>query len=198
MPILLSTGFGTLSEIDTAVRIIEEAGNRQIVLLHCVSMYPPEDRQINLNNIDTLRMAYSYPIGFSDHTIGFSIAIAAAAKGAWVIEKHFTLDKAMFGWDHGISADLMEMKTIVKESKRVHEALGTNKIVANEDKEKREAFRRSIVTSREIKKGEIFKEDMIDYKRPGDGIEPGYIKLLIGRAAKRDIGCDEVIKMDDF
>ncbi|MEW5767135.1 MAG: N-acetylneuraminate synthase family protein [bacterium] len=198
LPIVLSTGLSRLSEIDKAIQTIEEAGNNKIVILHCVSLYPPEDRQVNLNNIDTLRTAYPYPIGFSDHTIGFSIPLAAVAKGACLIEKHFTLDKNMFGWDHKVSADFMEMKIIVKESKRICQALGTHRVMVNEDEERLKAFRRSIVAAREIKKGEIFKEDMLDFKRPAEGIAPGYVDFIIGKAAKRDIEYDEIINKEDF
>ena len=105
-PVVLSTGLGTLAEIDQAVRAIEETGNRRIVLLHCVSNYPPDDSDVNLRNIDMLRDNYpDYPVGFSDHTIGTAIPLAAVARGAAVIEKHFTLDKGMEGWDHKVSAD---------------------------------------------------------------------------------------------
>lgn len=198
LPILLSTGLSTLGEIDKAIQTIENAGNNKIIILHCVSLYPPKDTQVNLNNIDTLRSAYPYPIGFSDHTIGFSIPLAAVAKGACIIEKHFTLDKNMFGWDHKVSADFEEMKIIVSESKRIHKALGSYRRVVNEDIERIKAFRRSIVATRKIKKGEIFTEDMITFKRPAEGIEPGYMNFIIGKTAKRDIEYDEIIRMEDF
>jgi N-acetylneuraminate synthase len=198
LPMLLSTGMGTREEIGRAVETIEKAGNDRIVLLHCVSLYPPQDIQVNLNNIDTLRAKYPYPIGFSDHTIGFSIPLAAVAKGACVIEKHFTLDKSMFGWDHKASADFEEMKIIVSESKRIQKALGSHEILVEEDREKIKAFRRSIVAKRNIRRGEVFKEDMLDFKRPAEGIEPGEIGSIIGKSAKRDIEYDETIKAGDF
>lgn len=198
LPVVLSTGFSPLSEIDKAIKTIEDAGNSKIVILHCVSLYPPEDTKVNLNNIDTLKRAYPFPVGFSDHTIGFSIPLAAVAKGACIIEKHFTLDKSMFGWDHKVSADYQELKIIVSESKRIQKALGGYRIVVNEDKERIEAFRRSIVAARKIKKGEVFKEDMLDFKRPAEGIEPGYVNFIVGKTAKRDIEYDEIVKKEDF
>ncbi len=198
LPIVMSTGLSTLSEIDRAVRRIEEAGNNELIILHCVSLYPPEDNQVNLNNMETLRKNYSYPVGFSDHTLGFSISLAAVAKGACIIEKHFSLDKNMFGWDHKISADFDELKTIVNESVRIHKAIGSYRIAVNEDDERIKAFRRSIVAARKIKRGEIITKDMLDFKRPAEGIEPGYIDFIIGKTAKRDIEYDEIIKIEDF
>ncbi len=198
LPVVLSTGLSTLGEIDKAIETIENTGNNKIVILHCVSMYPPDDNHVNLNNIDTLRVAYQYPIGFSDHTLGFSIPLAAVVKGACVIEKHFTLDKNMFGWDHKVSADFEEMKIIVNESKRVQKALGDYRIVVNESAERIKAFRRSIVAARKINAGEVFTEEMIDYKRPAEGLEPGFISILLGKKARRDIEYDEIIEMEDF
>lgn len=197
-PIVLSTGLSTLSEIDKAVRTIESTGNSNLVLLHCVSLYPPDDCQVNLNNMDTLRKIYPYPVGFSDHTLGYSIPLAAVAKGACVIEKHFTLDKDMFGWDHKVSADFQEMKIITSESKRIQKALGTSRIVVNENEERIAAFRRSIVAGQKIKKGTVITEDMLDFKRPAEGIEPEYVRFIVGKTAKRDIEYDELIKMEDF
>ena len=126
-PILLSTGFATLEEIDRAVGIIEAQGNRNIVLLHCVSLYPPEDHEVNLNNMDMLCAAFGYPVGFSDHTLGTEVSLAAIARGAVVLEKHFTLDKSMFGWDHHMSADPEELAVICRGAERIHAALGSSR-----------------------------------------------------------------------
>ena len=122
---MISTGLSTLEEIDRAVRTIEEAGNRRIVILHCVSIYPPDDAQVHLRNMDMLRDNYpDYPVGFSDHTLGTLVPIAAIARGAAVIEKHFTLDKNMFGWDHKVSATVDEMAAIVEAGQRLPTVLG--------------------------------------------------------------------------
>ncbi len=197
-PILLSTGLSNLAEIDAAIHTIERTGNHQIVILHCVSIYPPEDKQVNLKNMDTLSQLFHYPVGFSDHTLGTCVSHAAVARGACVIEKHFTLDKDMEGWDHKVSATQEEMKVIVDGAKRIYESLGTNRITCVEDDDRLKAFRRSIVAAKEILKGEVITEEMIDYKRPGTGLSPEAIEYMIGKKAKRNIDYDELIKFDDF
>ena len=197
-PIFLSTGLSTLSEIDEAVRAIENAGNKDIIILHCVAMYPPKDNIVNLNNIDTFMEIYEYPIGYSDHTLGTTASLVAVSKGACVIEKHFTLDKNMFGWDHKVSVDPDEMKYIISESERIVSMLGSKRRIVYEEKERIEAFRRSIVASKDIAEGEIITREHIEFKRPGTGIEPKYYKFIIGKKAKRNIKYDEIIKMEDF
>jgi len=197
-PIVLATGLSNLAEIDTAITTIENAGNDKIIILHCVSIYPPEDHQVNLRNMDTLAMAYSYPVGFSDHTIGTCLPLAAIARGACIVEKHFTLDKSMEGWDHKVSADPGEMKIIATDAGRIHLALGTVRLKRVEDKERLTAFRRSIVASVDIRQGELISEDMLDFKRPGTGLPPEAVKYVIGKKAKRDIAFDEIIFSEDF
>jgi sialic acid synthase SpsE len=196
-PIILSTGLSTLAEIDKAVSVIEEAGNDQLIILHCVAIYPPKDKQVNLNNIDSLSNLYQYPIGFSDHSIGTSIPLAAVAKGASVIEKHFTLDKDMEGWDHKVSANPDEMATITKDSKHIFNALGSKRITRIEPKDRVSEFRRSIVAARDIEIGEIFTDEMLDYKRPGGGFDPEYKGFILGRTAQRNIPYDHLITADD-
>jgi len=198
-PVVISTGLSELYEIDKAIRTIEEAGNTDIVILHCVSIYPPKNEDVHLNNIDTLRTLYpNYPIGFSDHTLGFEVPLASVVKGACVIEKHFTLDKNMEGWDHKVSATPDEMKIIVAGSKKINESLGSNRIVVSEAPDRRESFRRSIVTTREIKAGEVIQLSDIDYKRPGIGLEPGFTEFVVGRTAKVDLAFDKPITKDQL
>lgn len=199
LPIMLSTGLSTLAEIDQAISVIENAGNKKLILLHCVSVYPPSDSLINLNNIDMLRQNYpECPVGFSDHTIGFEIPLAAVAKGACVIEKHFTLDKNMEGWDHKVSATKDEMKIIVNGAQRINTALGSfRRTISEAEKQKIPAFRRSIVAARFIPEGKIIEREDLDLKRPGTGIEPHYIDFIVGKVAKRDIAYDEVILEND-
>lgn len=197
-PLLLSTGLSNLSEIDMAIRTIEETGNKDIVILHCVSIYPPEDRQVNLRNMDTLLQAYSYPVGFSDHTLGTCIPLAAVARGACVIEKHFTLDKDAEGWDHKVSATPDEMKILVNDARRIYNALGKNRVERVENEERVNAFRRSIVAAKNINKGELIADDMVDFKRPGTGLPPEAIKYVVGKKAKRSIAFDEIISLEDF
>lgn len=198
LPLVISTGLSSLDEIKKAISTIEEAGNKNIIILHCVAKYPPEDNEANLNRIDTLRSIFPYPIGFSDHSLGYSMALAAVAKGACIIEKHFTLDKNMFGWDHKVSADAEELKIIVRESKRIQVALGDSQIKAVEDPERIRTFRRSIVAKRKIKKNEIATEDMFDFKRPGSGFAPEAINSILGKIAKRNINRDDLIRVGDF
>jgi N-acetylneuraminate synthase len=198
-PIVISTGLSELFEIDKAIRTIENAGNHQIVILHCISIYPPKDTQVNLNNIDTLRTLYpQYPIGFSDHTLGVTIPIASVVKGVCLIEKHFTLDKNMEGWDHKVSANQEDMKVICSETKRVHEALGSTRIQVQEKPDRIESFRRSIVTTRPIKKGEVINRSDLDFKRPGTGIAPEYFEQVIGRTARVDLEFDKPFLFKDL
>ena len=198
LPIILSTGLSDLSEIDEAVRTIENAGNKELVLLHCVATYPPRDEDVNLRKMETMRLQYPYPIGFSDHTIGTEIPLAAVALGACVIEKHFTLDKNMEGWDHKVSSEPGDLAAIVDNSKRVHSSLGSSRIIHVEDSERRREFRRSIVTSRDVKSGEILTEKDLDFKRPGSGISPAEVRYVIGRTLKRNIECDRVLVWEDL
>ena len=196
--IVISNGLSELHEFDKAIRTIENAGNKNIVILHCVAIYPPKDVDVNLRNIRTLQELYPYPVGFSDHTLGTSIPLASVAFGACVIEKHFTLDKSMFGWDHKISADPEELAEICTETKRVWEALGSSRIAVPENNERKEAFRRSIVAAKDIKQGHVIREKDLDYKRPGTGLPPEASDYILGKKALRDIKYDEIIKFNDF
>ncbi len=198
LPVIISTGLSEFYEVDKAIRTIENCGNKNIIILHCVSIYPPKDNQVNLENMKTLKRIYPYPIGFSDHTLGHSIPLAATALGAKVIEKHFTLDRSMFGWDHKVSADPAELSVIVNESKRISEALGSSRLICVEDDEKKDAFRRSIVTVHELRKGDIIKESDLDFKRPGTGIKPEEKEYVIGRTLKRNVEKDVLLKWDDL
>ena len=198
-PVILSTGMANLGEIEKAIRIIEKEGNKQIVILHCISIYPPKNEDINLNNIKMLQQTFGYPVGFSDHTIGTSIPLAAVALGACIIEKHFTLDKYMPGWDHQISADPKELKEIVSEGKNIQLALGTyQRIISRDEEDKKDKFRRSIVTNQVLEAGSIINEADLGYKRPGTGIHPEEMKYIIGRKLKHTIQKDVLLKWKDF
>lgn len=198
-PIVISTGLSELYEIDKAVKTIENAGNNQIIILHCVSTYPPVDSDVNLNNIKTLMATYpDYPIGFSDHTLGTAIPLASVALGACLIEKHFTLDKDMEGWDHKVSATKDEMQEIVENSKRISDALGSFRITATESDEKKREFRRSIVITREMNKGEVLQVEDIDYKRPGGGFDPEMTEFIVGRTLSRDLPFDHILTNEDL
>lgn len=198
VPVVISTGLCELADVDDAVKILKKYDCPEVVLLHCVSIYPPEDTQVNLNNIDMLRQTFGCKVGYSDHTLGVVAPIMSLSKGVCVVEKHFTLDKNMVGWDHKISADPYELKTICDAAKVGYKMLGSYTKVVNENKERRDAFQRSIVAARLIKKGELISIDDIDFKRPGNGIPPKYYKFVVGKEAKRDLNYDEIIQMGDF
>lgn len=197
-PVFISTGLCGLSEVNDALECLRENGCNEIVLLHCVSIYPPEDEKVNLNNIDMYRNTFGCKVGYSDHTLGTVAPIMAMAKGVCVIEKHFTLDKNMEGWDHKISADPAELSVICEAAEAGYKMLGSYRKIVNENIEQRNAFKRSIVAARDISSGKIIEEADIDYKRPGTGIEPKYSNLIIGRKAARDIKRDQIISKEDF
>lgn len=187
-PIVLSTGMATLGEIETAVQTIKETGNNKIVLLHCISIYPPRDEDIHLRNITMLQQTFQMPIGFSDHSFGYSIPLASVALGACIIEKHFTLDKDLPGWDHEISANPEEMKMICEGSRNIQAAMGSfQRTVSGAEEEKKLKFRRSIVATKPLLKGAKIKESDLAYKRPGTGIPPNDYLSIIGRTLAVDI-----------
>jgi len=198
-PVVLSSGMATLGEIEQAVRTIEEQNNDQIVILHCISIYPPKYKDINLNNIKMLQQAFDYPIGFSDHSLGVVIPLASVALGCCLIEKHFTIDKDLPGWDHEISADPSELKVICEESKNIVKALGVFKRTISEaEREKLKIFRRSIVVNREMKIGETIRIIDLNFKRPGSGIRPDEIKYVIGKKLKKNKEYDELLYWEDL
>lgn len=199
VPLILATGLSQMSEIDEAIRTIEKF-HSNIILLHCVSNYPPLDEHVNLRNITMLQDYFKpYSVGFSDHTIGVEIPLASISLGAAVIEKHFTLDKDMFGWDHKVSANYNDLVQIVQGSKRIVEALGSyRRKLTKFDEEKIPAFRRSIVAAKEIPQGKVIELNDLDFKRPGTGIQPKYINFVIGKRAKKTIQFDKVIDFKDF
>lgn len=193
-PLVISTGMATLGEIEQAVETIRAQGNEQIVLLHCVSIYPPEYDTIHLRNMVTLQEGFDVPVGFSDHTLGTAIPLAAIALGAAVIEKHFTLDQEMAGWDHAISANPQQMRTLVEEGKNIFTALGERRrTVGAAEMEKRKKFRRSLVATRKLEKGHTLAEGDFDAKRPGTGVAANEISYVIGRRLASDLAADQVL-----
>ena len=198
-PIVLSTGMADLGEIEEAIKKIEANNNKQIILLHCISIYPPKYEDINLKNILMLKEAFAYPVGFSDHSLGTAIPLAAIALGSCIIEKHFTVDKNLPGWDHEISADSKELEVLRREADNIYTALGTQRrIVSPDEINKRQKFRRSLLAARELKKGTILKKEDILCKRPGTGISPNEIKYVLGKRLKRDYQVDELLKWEDI
>lgn len=193
-PIILSTGMSYISEIQDAVETIRQAGNEKIVLLHCISNYPTKPEDVNLNCMKTLGQLFSLPIGFSDHTEGSFIPTIAVALGACVIEKHFTLDKDMTGPDHWFSCDPKELKLMVKLIRQTEKSLGNGyKTVFSFEEEIYKLARRSVVAKMVIPEGSIITADMLTLKRPGTGIPPKMLELVIGRQARKDIQPNEII-----
>ena len=165
-------------------------------MLHCISIYPPDYNDINLKNIQMFQRTFKYPVGFSDHSIGTSIPLASVALGSCVIEKHFTIDKELPGWDHKISANPEELKTIVTESINISKSLGSfNRIVSKAEEGKKLKFRRSIVARRALEKGIIITADDLDIKRPGTGIPADKIYDIIGRKLVCKIDKDQLISL---
>ena len=193
-PVVISTGMATLAEIEEAIETVRAEGNEQVVLLHCVSIYPPEYDTIHLRNMVTLQQAFDVPVGFSDHTLGTAISLAAIALGACVIEKHFTLDQEMAGWDHAISANPEQLRTIAAEGKNIFSALGGNRrMISAAEMEKRKKFRRSLVTRRKLDRGHMLTEADLDAKRPGTGIAPNEMTYVLGRRLASEVDADQVL-----
>jgi N-acetylneuraminate synthase/N,N'-diacetyllegionaminate synthase len=195
-PVILSTGMSTLGEIADALDVIKAGGTGEIILLHCVSCYPARIQDTNLRVIETLRNAFKLPVGLSDHSPGVTIPVSAAALGACVIEKHFTLDKKLPGPDHRASLEPDELKAMVRAIRDVAGAMGNGKKrLTAEEKDVKKAARRSIVAGRDIPAGTIITEAMLAIKRPGTGIEPKRLATIIGRKTKTIIRRDELIDL---
>jgi len=196
-PLLLSTGMATLGEVEEALEVIEQAGGKEVTLLHCTTNYPAAYEEVNLRAMLTLQQAFNLPVGYSDHTQGIEVAVAAVALGACVIEKHFTLDRSMEGPDHKTSLEPAELAAMVRAIRNVEKAMGDGrKRPTNSEKEIMKVVRRSLVASRDIKAGEIITEDMLKIKRPGTGIPPKMWDVVIGRRARVDIPADTVLTWD--
>lgn len=193
-PIILSTGMSTLEEIGEALKVINEAGEQRVVLLHCVTSYPARIEEINLKAIETLRKAFNLPVGLSDHTLGKTSSIAAVAMDACMIEKHFTLCRNLPGPDHKASLEPAELKELAEAVRDVEKAMGSGiKLPTLEEEKIKLIARRSIVAATEIPKGSRITRDMLDIKRPGTGITPKDLMAIVGKKAKDGILKDSLI-----
>jgi len=195
-PVILSTGMSTIEEIKAAVHVLTKHGvdKQHITLLHCNSQYPTPMQDVNLLAMQTISKEIGVKVGYSDHTVGIEIPIAAVALGATVIEKHFTLNRNMEGPDHKASLEPQELKTMVESIRNVEKALGSSeKIVSQSEVENKDIARKSIVAACDIKKGEVFTEMNITVKRPGNGISPMLWEEVLGTFASRDFNEDELI-----
>jgi len=194
-PIILSTGMADMKEVKEAVRIIFSAGNKDIALLHCTSSYPADYNEVNLKAIKTLADKLSLPVGYSDHTIGIEVAIAAVSMGACIIEKHFTLDKNLKGPDHKISSTPDEFRAMVRSIRNIEKAMGDGiKRPQKSELVIKNIVRKSIVAACDIPKGARLQKCMFAVKRPGTGIEPASIDALSGRKAIVLIRKDKILK----
>lgn len=196
--IILSTGMANLGEIETALNILTSSGTQRekITILHCNTEYPTPFCDVNLKAMQTLFDAFKLPVGYSDHTLGIHIPIAAVAMGACVIEKHFTLDCNMEGPDHKASLEPKELKEMVKRIREIEESLGNGiKQESPSEQKNKPIARKSIVAHRAIKKGEILSEKNLYVKRPAGGLSPMEWDRVIGSIAIRDFEEDEMIEL---
>lgn len=191
--VILSTGMANLNEIQDALNVLKDC---EVSLLHCTTEYPCPYDNVNLNAIDTLRKEFKLEVGYSDHTQGIEVPIAAVAKGATIIEKHFTLDRNMEGPDHKASLEPNELKQMVTSIRNIEKAFGNGTKEPQEcEKKNIEIARKSIVAKINIKKGEIFTENNLTTKRPGSGISPMKWDFIIGKTATKDYQEDELISL---
>lgn len=197
-PVVLSTGMSTITEIAGAIEVLVKYGTPKckITLLHCTTEYPAPKNEVNLRAMSTMRDYFSLDVGYSDHTEGIEIPIAAVVMGATIIEKHFTLDKNMEGPDHRASLEPAELRRMVENIRNVETAMGSGvKEPAEAEKPNILIARKSIVAARSIKKGEFFSEDNIAAKRPANGISPMSWETVIGSVAVKDFNHDELIEL---
>ena len=199
-PIFLSTGMSTLDDVKESVNFIQSNGIKEIVIFQCTTDYPTPYEDVNLNVIDQYKKEFpDNLIGFSDHSIGIDPSIGAAAKGVKVIEKHFTLDKEMEGPDHKSSLNPAELKDWVKRIRIIEKTLGSNeKFLSEAEKEISKIARKSVVTLKDLKKGDIISKGDIGIKRPGNGIPPKFLHAIIGKKTLKDIPKDSVISWEDI
>jgi N-acetylneuraminate synthase/N,N'-diacetyllegionaminate synthase len=193
-PMILSTGMSSLEEVERAVAVIRAAGDPPLAVLHCLSAYPAPSAETNLRAMDTLAARLGCPIGFSDHTLGIEIAVAAAARGAQIIEKHLTLDTSLTGPDHRASLDPAEFAAMVRAIRAVESALGDGvKRPMPSEADSRRVARKSLVAARPLRAGERLAAEDILIKRPGTGISPADLDKAVGRRLTRDVAADDVI-----
>lgn len=197
-PVILSTGMSTNDDIDAAIKALCENGlkREQITLLHCNTEYPTPMQDVNLRAMQQMKERFGVKVGYSDHTQGIEVPIAAVALGAEVIEKHFTLDKTLPGPDHKASLEPQELKAMVSAIRNIEQALGDGEKHVSESERKNILIaRKSIVAARDIKQGKVLTEENLTTKRPGNGISPMRWEEVIGTKAVRDFNTDELIEL---
>lgn len=220
IPLIVSTGMSTLSDIENALSVIAfgltrdtEPKNHEdflhaycsaegqatlsnfVTLLHCVTQYPAQPTSVNLRVMDSMATIFGLPVGYSDHTLGIEVSLAAVARGAAIIEKHFTLDRNLPGPDHAASLQPSELKQLIQGIRIIENALGTTlKAPVEVETDNRLIARRSLVAARPLRRGELITADAIAYKRPGHGLSPMEFWDMVGRPASRDFALDELIE----
>jgi sialic acid synthase SpsE len=198
-PMIISTGMATLGEIEEALAAVRSLRGEHVALLQCTSIYPAPARLANLRAMDTLADVFRVPVGLSDHTTGIAVAIAAAGRGASVIEKHFTLDRTMRGPDHPFALEPSELRAMVSGIREAQEALGDGLKSGPTVEERKESYvvgRRSLVATRSLCAGTVLEPDMITTKRPGWGIAPRELERVLGRRLVVDIQGDDILKWE--
>lgn len=197
-PVILSTGMATLGEIEAALEVLEQAGTLRdrITVLHCNTEYPTPMADVNLRAMLTIRDAFDVAVGYSDHTAGIEVAVAAVALGATIIEKHFTLDRNLPGPDHKASLEPDELKAMVAAIRNIEQALGDGiKRPSVSEAKNKPITRKSLVAACAIRAGEVFSENNLIAKRPGTGLSPMRWDEVLGRQARRDFTVDELIEL---
>jgi N,N'-diacetyllegionaminate synthase len=198
LPVILSTGMSSLEEVGDALSVLKNAGTDKdrVTVLHCTSEYPAPFENVNLNAMQTISKEFGVSVGYSDHTTGIEISIAAAALGATVIEKHFTLDRALPGPDHKASLEPDELVALVKSIRNIEIALGAgSKVPSNGENTNKVIARKSIVARQDIHSGDSFTVDNLTTKRPGTGVSPMKWHEILGKTATRDYLQDEIIEL---
>jgi N,N'-diacetyllegionaminate synthase len=199
LPIILSTGMSTLEEVREAISAIREEGCKDLIVLHCTSNYPARIEDSNLRAMRTMAEEFGVPIGYSDHTPGIYVPLAAVALGACVLEKHFTLDKNLPGPDQAASLEPYELKEMVTGIRMIEKAFGSSiKAPVKSEIEVREVARKSIVATVNISKGSEITRNMIAFKRPGNGIAPKEVNKVLGKIAKNNIYAEELITFENL
>lgn len=194
--VILSTGMAEMHEISSALKVLDDHGTKDITILHCTTEYPAPIEDVNLNVMKTLKDTFGHPVGYSDHTQGIEVDLAAVALGASVIEKHFTLDRKLPGPDHKASLEPDELKSMVNGIRKIELAMGSNeKKPSMIEIQNRNVARKSIVASKKIMKGEMLSAENITTKRPGNGINPMRWNEVLGTFAVRDFEEDELIEL---
>lgn len=198
-PVILSTGMSQLGEVETAVHTLEEGGASGIALLHCVSNYPAAPEDVNLRAMDTLRAAFGYPVGYSDHTLGDEVSLAAVARGATILERHFTLDRTLPGPDHQASLEPAELRNWISSVRKVEAALGDGrKRPAPSEAGTAAVARKSLVAARDLSAGETVRDADVALMRPGTGLPAAFQEYVIGRVLRRELRRGDLLRLEDL